>query len=677
MFFSRSLNVVITSILITIAVVAVNANWGSGSGFNLFAATDVPTSESQDITGNDVPDGLSRSDWDGIRAAYEAGRPLDITAIGQEAYLKPASFATAQSGAQFGYSVAVSGDTAVVGALFENSCNTGVNSTPFQGCSGAGAAYVFTRNAGVWTQQAYLKPAAVGTTQISDLFGYSVAISGDTVVVGANGEDSGTTGVNSTANEGANGSGAAYVFTRSAGVWTQQAYLKPAVVGASQFGDQFGVSVGVSGDTIVVGAWQEDGSTTGVNSTPNDTGGTNFNSGAAYVFTRSAGAWTQQAYLKPAAVGTTQEVDYFGRSVAVSGDTVLVGANGEASDTTGVNSTPNESSALAGAAYVFTSSAGVWTQQAYLKPAAVGTTQTGDSFGYSVAVSGDTLVVGAVSEDSSTTGVNGTPNESSTDSGAAYVFTRNASVWTQQAYLKPAAVGTTQAGDGFGVAVAIEGDTVLVGASAEDSNTTGVNSTPNESSALAGAAYVFTSSAGIWTQQAYLKPAAVGATQSNDRFGGSVAVDGDTVIVGAYGEDSNTTGVNSTPNESSGAAGAAYVLSGLGPASPTPTDTPTSTPTNTPTHTATNTQTATSTATDTPTPTATETFTPTATATETFTPTATATETFTPTSTSTETTTPTATGTPSATASFTPTPGNCVTAPANLVGWWRGEGSGE
>ena len=120
----------------------------------------------------------------------------------------------------------------------------------------------------------------------------------------------------------------------------------------------------------------------------------------------------QQAYLKASNTGA---FDQFGYSVAVSGDTVVVGASGEASSTTGVNSTPNESAGLSGAAYVFTRSGTIWTQQAYLKASNTG---VGDQFGISVAVSGDTVVVGASGEDSSTTGVNSTPNESADSSGA-------------------------------------------------------------------------------------------------------------------------------------------------------------------------------------------------------------------------------------------------------------------
>ena len=203
---------------------------------------------------------------------------------------------------------------------------------------------------------------------------------------------------------------------------------------------------------------------------------------------------------------------------------MVVGAPFEDSGTTGVNATPDESSGSSGAAYVFVRNGSTWGQRAYLKPAAVGTSQAGDQFGCSVAVSGDTVVVGARLEDSSALGVNSTPNESATDSGAAYVFVLSGGVWAQQAYLKPATVGTTQVADVFGGSVAVSGDTVVVGADAEDSSTTGVNGTPNESSPQSGAAYVFTRSAGVWTQAAYLKPAAVGTSQSGDRFGTSVAV---------------------------------------------------------------------------------------------------------------------------------------------------------
>jgi hypothetical protein len=199
-------------------------------------------------------------------------------------------------------------------------------------------------------------------------------------------------------------------------------------------------------------------------------------------------------------------------------------------------------------------------QQAYLKPAAVGTTQAGDAFGLGSAISGDTLVVGAFMEDSASLGVNSIPNEDAADAGAAYVFVRSGGVWSQQAYLKPASVGLTQAGDAFGSSVSISGDTIVVGALSEDSSSLGVNSTPNEGSSFAGAAYIFVRSAGVWSQQAYLKPAAVGTTQASDAFGVVVSISGDTVVVGATGEDGSGLGSNSTPDEASASSGAAYVF---------------------------------------------------------------------------------------------------------------------
>ena len=522
----------------------------------------------------------------------------------QQAYLKASNTGSVD---YFGASVAISGDTIVVGAYGEDSSSTGVNSTPNESSSGSGAAYVFVRSGSTWTQQAYLKAS---NTDSNDIFGISVAVSGDIIVVGASQEDSSTKGINTTPDERASESGAAYVFVRSNTTWNQRAYLKASngatsdlfgvrvavsfdvvVVGASgedanprndgisngnsgaayvfiRSGtgwiqqaylkasnsgaeDRFGSSLAVSGDTLVVGAFGEDSSTTGVNSTSNNS---SSNSGAAYVFVRNGNTWSEQAYLKASNTGS---VDYFGASVAISGDTIVVGAYGEDSSSTGVNSTPNESSSGSGAAYVFVRSGSTWTQQAYLKAS---NTDSNDIFGISVAVSGDIIVVGASQEDSSTKGINTTPDERASESGAAYVFVRSSSTWSQQAYLKSDNNGATIDGL-FGASVAIFDDTIVVGAPAEDSSSTGVNSTPDEMATNSGAAYVFVRSGSTWTQQAYLKASNTG---SGDYFGYSVAISGDTVAVGAYGEDSSTSGVSSTPDELASSSGSAYIFSRSG-----------------------------------------------------------------------------------------------------------------
>ena len=198
---------------------------------------------------------------------------------------------------------------------------------------------------------------------------------------------------------------------------------------------------------------------------------------------RSGSTWSQQAYLK---ASNTSTGDYFGTSVAVAGDTVVVGASGEGSSTTGVNSLPNELAGDSGAAYVFIRSGSSWSQQAYFKAS---NTSARDQFGISVAVAGDTVVVGALGESSSTAGVNSVPNQASASSGAAYVFVRSGSSWSQQAYLKASNTGVF---DQFGSSVAVSGSTVISGSHQEDSTITGSNSVPDEAASDSGAAYIFT-----------------------------------------------------------------------------------------------------------------------------------------------------------------------------------------
>ncbi len=328
--------------------------------------------------------------------------------------------------------------------------------------------------------------------------------------------------------------------------FVQEAYLKASNTGGA---DWFGTSVAVDGDTVVVGAYFEDSNATGVNGPNNNLAET---SGAAYVFVRTGTTWTQQAYLKASNTGGG---DWFGTSVAVDGDTVVVGARGEGSNATGVDGPNNNLAATSGAAYVFVRSVTTWTQQAYLKAS---NTDANDQFGWSVAVDGDgnTVVVGARGEDSNATGVDGNEVDNSAgNSGAAYVFERSVTTWTQQAYLK---ASNTDANDQFGWSVAVDGNTVVVGARLEDSNATGVNGPNNNLAATSGAAYVFVRSVTTWTQQAYLKASNTGFF---DEFGFSVAVAGDTVVVGARLEDSSATGVNGDEADNSvNDSGAAYVF---------------------------------------------------------------------------------------------------------------------
>jgi hypothetical protein len=384
------------------------------------------------------------------------------------------------------------------------------------------ATIVVTGGVNVSTYTLTINKSTAGATRIlnpspsnSDNFGRSVACYGDTVVVGVPFEDSNTSTINSTPNELAADKGAVYVFRRTAGVWAVEAYLK-----SSNVGTNFGASVAIYGDTIVVGS-------------PSDI------NGSAYVFTRSGTTWTQQQRI---AASNGEAGDNFGASVSIWGDSIIVGAYSEASNATGVGGNQSDNSlGSCGAAYVFTRSAGVWSQQAYLKAM---TASASLFFGYAVAIHENTVVVGAFGADINLA-----------DSGAVYVYFRTGSTWAHQQTLLG---GVQTASDLSAISVAIYGDTIVFGSRFEDSSTSGVNSTPNESSSGAGAAWVFVRSAGVWSQQAYLKAS---NPEPDDNFGDAVAIWGDTIVVGAPNEDSNAINVNGNQaNNSNVGAGAAYVF---------------------------------------------------------------------------------------------------------------------
>lgn len=332
----------------------------------------------------------------------------------------------------------------------------------------------------------------------------------------------------------------------------EQAYIKSSNTEAD---DTFGHAVALDGDTMVVGAFEEDSA-----SSADQANNAAVQSGAAYVFTRTNGVWSQQAYLKSAVPeGGAPVGDSFGFSVAIDGDTIVVGAIGEDSNATGVNGDEtNNTLEASGAAYVFTRANNAWTQQAYLKAS---NTELFDFFGYAVDVKGDTIVVGANNEASNAAGVNGDQTNNDTPgSGAVYVFARQGTDWTQQAYLKASNPGTS---DGFGQAVTMSGDTLVVGAANEASNATSVNGDEtNNAAPRSGAAYVFTRAGTDWSQQAYLKTS---NSQTNDGFGFAMDVDGDTLVVGALNEQSNATGVNGDEaNNAIDKSGAAYVFARVG-----------------------------------------------------------------------------------------------------------------
>ncbi|WP_417915249.1 FG-GAP repeat protein [Candidatus Electronema sp. JM] len=347
---------------------------------------------------------------------------------------------------QFGVSVSVDGDTAVIGANWSDTAK-GVDS---------GSAYIFVRENGVWKEKQKLT-ASEGSSEY--LFG-SVSISGDTVLIGSNWDDA----------KGEK-SGAAYVFVRAVdGTWTQQAKLT-ASDGAGW--DVFGDRVALDGDTALIGAWGDD-----------DKGDI---SGSAYVFVRSSdGTWSQKQKLTASdgAAGNS-----FGYPVSLHDGIMLVGAENDSNK---------------GAAYVFVRDAtnDTWTQEAKL---VADDGAAGDYFGHSIAVNGNTALIGAMADD-----------DKGADSGSVYVFVRAANgTWSKQAKLL---ADDGAAGDKFCV-VSLHGNRALIGAPGKNS--------------ISGTAYVFVRGQDdTWSQQQKLT-ASDGT--ANDAFGVAVSLDGSTALIGARG----------------------------------------------------------------------------------------------------------------------------------------------
>lgn len=397
----------------------------------------------------------------------------------QQAYVKPSNTTQAAAGSTlgFGYAVAIDGDTMVVGAQGESTIATGVNGAGSDtlGANQSGAIYVFVRADGVWTQQAHIK---ANHPDEGDTFGRSVAISGDTIVVGAPAEDSAASGIDGdeTDNSAAD-AGAAYVFFRADGVWTQQAYLKASNPDSY---DKFGGAVAISGDVVVVGAVGESCAATTVDGDQNNN--SSSGSGAAYVFRRNGGAWTQDAYLKShTSIRNSSLGCNLGYSVAVSGSDIVVGEPyADRNDPLGGPSSPRR-----GFAYVFTYNGTAWEQDSYLDP--LPTDGNGDEFGHAVGMSRGRVVVAAWTDDDLPA-----PGAPVSQSGSVYVFKRNGSDWVLDTthHLKAFNPGID---DVFGTSVAIDGEYIAAGAYAEDGSVPGINASNGSSNnaGYAGAAYLF------------------------------------------------------------------------------------------------------------------------------------------------------------------------------------------
>ena len=336
-----------------------------------------------------------------------------------------------------------------------------------------GSAYIWIRNPDNSWIQQSKLTASDGIAD--DYFGYSVTISsdGNTAIVGAQQDD-----------DRGNSSGSAYIFTRSGSDWTQQGKITaPDGVTSDNFG--FSVSISSDGNTAIVGSPMDD-----------DKGNA---SGSTYIFTHNPdnNSWPQQRKIVPSDGAT---FDFFGHSVSISsdGNTAIIGAYGD--DDTFIDS---------GSAYIWIRSGTTWTQQAKLLTS---DRSVSDYFGYSVSISsdGNTAIIGAYGDD-----------DRGSDSGSAYIFTRSGITWSEQSKLT---ASDGSAGDSFGRSVSIssDGNTAIIGAYGDNSSS--------------GSAYIFYYDGSTWSQRTKLVSS---DGLANDWFGQSVAIssDGNTVVVGAYGND--------------------------------------------------------------------------------------------------------------------------------------------
>jgi hypothetical protein len=435
----------------------------------------------------------------------------------------------------------------------------------------------FRLTVGEWAQEAFIKAPNTSQTDETegDVFGSVVALSGNTLAVGAPREDSNvnvvTNGATASEDQSAANSGAVYVYIRSGNFWLQQAYIKASNANS---GDLFGAAVALSGDVLAVSSPHEDSSATIVtNGLGSSIDNSLSDSGAVYIYRRTEGTWSQEAFIKAA---NSDVGDLFGASLALNENTIAVGVPFEDSSlTTLASGTDDDLLPNSGAVFVYHRSESGWALEAYLKavnadgfdPASnPSRNEKSDEFGRSVALWDDTLAVGAVGEDSSDTVItNGTSaaiDNLNTDSGAVYVYRRTDSLWAQEAYLK--AVNNRSPKVLYGDAVSLAADTLAVGALNENANestiTNGTSASDDVNRWESGAVYVYRRNGSTWAQEAYIKAA---NGDEYDHFGCAVSLSATFLAVGAKDESANQsiimTGEIASSDNNASKSGAVYI----------------------------------------------------------------------------------------------------------------------
>ncbi len=447
---------------------------------------------------------------------------------------------------RFGYVLAASGDRIAVSALLEDSApgaaDAADDSTP-----DSGAVYIFRKTGTSWEQEAFIKPKLV---EAGDAFGSSIALDGDTLAVGAKGDDSpGTYAQNDPTSNTTTDSGAVYVFEREGdGSWEQVAFLK---AGVERSAEEFGYAVALEDGRLIVSAPNDDSSSRGLGGAP-ESGGV-LNSGAVYSFLRTTtGTWKRESYIKANYPGAQ---DHFGRSVAFAKGVLVIGAPGEDSSVPEIDRASTNNAAIdSGAVYVLTRSDMGWMTPHYLKAEVI---DAGDEFGGVVAAGEGFIAVGARNEGSAMPPGGSNPvDDSAPDAGAVYVFASGPVGWQQTDFLKAHNAG---AGDHFGSSLAACGRFLHVGATSEDGSGALLSSNPNDDGrSSSGAVYTFDQGSTGWEGFAFIKASNPG---SGDVFGSSLACEGSRLVVGARGESSASDEIDTgQDNNAAPEAGAAYVF---------------------------------------------------------------------------------------------------------------------
>jgi len=398
------------------------------------------------------------------------------------------------AGDLFGFTMSLDGDRAAISSILDDEDIAGGTTI-----NEVGSVYIFELSGGAWIETARIVPNDIDSIA---RFGTRISLDGDRVLIGSNLSKTDESG-----NDTLENAGAAYIFDYNGGNWVQTAKL---VASDRAIDDRFGYDVSLSGDKAVVGAFFND----------TDEAGTNTLSaaGAAYVFELSGGVWTETAKL----VASDRAVaDRFGLSLAMSGETILIGAYNHDADALGGNPLSN-----AGAVYVYNLVGGVWTETGKL---VASNRESGDYFGHNIEMDGDRAIIGAYNRDVPLS-----------QSGSAYIFEFIGGVWTETAALVPVDYG---AFDHFGFSVDISGDRAIVGARYEDQDANYVNTLFN-----AGSAYIFELDGGVWTETDKIVASDRGV---EDQFGVAVGISGDMVMVGSYNDDEDGSGGNTLNNSGS------------------------------------------------------------------------------------------------------------------------------